>query len=193
MKALCVYCGSNPGNNPQYLEGALALADELCRQNLNLVYGGAKVGLMGALADRVLEQGGQVLGVMPKALVAKEIAHRGLTELHEVESMHERKAKMAELADGFIALPGGLGTLEEIFEMLTWAQLGFHKKSCGFLNIAGYYDGLSQFLGHAVLEGFIKKSQKSLFTFKENPAELLEHLMNYKPPSTHKWIGKRDL
>ena len=146
IKRICVYCGSSPGKNPAYSLAADTLARELCRREIGLVYGGAEVGVMGAIANAVLTAGGEAIGVIPKSLAVKEVAHDSLSELHVVASMHERKAMMAELADGFIALPGGWGTLEEIFEMLTWAQLGFHDKPCGLLNIDGYYDGLIDFL-----------------------------------------------
>src|SRR5690606_23334523 len=150
IKNLCVYCGSNAGNRPDYVEGAQTLARELVSRDIGLVYGGASVGIMGALADAVLAAGGRVIGIIPDGLLNKEIGHHDLTELHIVASMHERNTMMAERSDGFIALPGGAGTLEEIFETWTWAQLGMHQKPCGLLNIAGYYDQLAGFLDHAV-------------------------------------------
>ncbi|MBL4645953.1 MAG: TIGR00730 family Rossman fold protein, partial [Rhizobiales bacterium] len=148
IKRICVFCGSNPGNDPQYLQSAEALAKAIVARGYEVVYGGAEVGLMGKIADTALAAGGHVVGVMPKALIEKEIEHKGLSELHEVSSMHERKALMADLSDGFIALPGGVGTLEEIFEIWTWAQLGHHDKPLAFMNIAGFYDPLCAFLDH---------------------------------------------
>lgn len=188
FKRICVYCGANPGFSPVYQDAALQLADELCQAGIALVYGGSSVGLMGILADRVLANGGQVFGVIPQALVDKELAHEGLTELHVVESMHARKAKMAELADGFIALPGGMGTLEELFEMLTWAQLGFHQKSCAVLNVDGYYDGLLSFLEGAVSQGFIRDEHRHLLLNHDTPRTLLELMASYEPPQQPKWI-----
>nr|MDQ3828277.1 TIGR00730 family Rossman fold protein [Candidatus Tectomicrobia bacterium] len=156
MKRLCVYCGSNPGSQPDYTEAARNLARVLVKRNIEVVYGGASVGIMGVLADAILAEGGHVIGIIPQALVDKEVAHRGLSDLRVVKSMHERKTLMAELSDGFIALPGGLGTLEELFEVLTWALLGLHQKPCGLLNIRDYYRSLIDFLDHAVAERFIK-------------------------------------
>ncbi|MCP4722847.1 MAG: TIGR00730 family Rossman fold protein, partial [Desulfobacteraceae bacterium] len=156
MKKICVYCGSSPGRHPEYVAAARFLAEELLSRKIGLVYGGAHVGIMGEIADTVLKGGGEVIGIMPRALVDKEVSHPGLTELKIVDSMHQRKAMMADLSHGFIALPGGLGTIEELFEALTWAQLGFHKKPCGLLNARGYYDHLSAFLDHTVEEKFVK-------------------------------------
>jgi uncharacterized protein (TIGR00730 family) len=157
IHSLCIYCGSNPGRLEAYASAAVSLAEALVSRNITLVYGGAGIGIMGKLADSVLKLGGQAIGVIPKALAHKEVAHQNLTELHITQSMHERKMLMAELADGFIALPGGIGTLEELFEIWTWAQLGFHKKPCGLLNIDGYYDLLIGFLDYALAEQFVKK------------------------------------
>ncbi len=191
MKKICVYCGSNPGRDPIYIEGACALVREIAARNIGLVYGGASIGIMGAIADTVLHEGGEVVGVIPQSLVDKEIAHHGLTELKVVGSMHERKALMAELSDGFIALPGGLVTLEEIIEVLTWAQLGFHTKPCGLLNIHGYYDGLSSFLNPAVHEQFIKKEHHSMLIIENNPQRLLDQLWAYKSPlQMNKWVQR---
>ena len=192
MKQICVYCGSNPGRQPAYREAALALAEELVANDLGLVYGGAHVGIMGILADGVLKRGGRVTGIIPQSLVAKELAHPGLTELHVVASMHERKAMMAELSQGFIALPGGLGTLEEILEVLTWAQLGFHDKPCGLLNVAGYYDGLVTFLDHAVGEGFVRLDHRSMMIIATEPREMLAQFKDYQPPEVAKWIGRNE-
>lgn len=188
MKRICVYCGSSPGNAPEYAEGAKELAKLLAEQDIALVYGGASIGIMGEIADAVLAAGGEVIGVMPKALADKEIAHKGLSELIIVESMHERKSIMAELADGFIALPGGLGTLDELFEMLTWAQLGFHQKPCGALNINAYYQKLVEFLQHTAEEGFVKPQHQELLLVEEQPKALLQSMQNYKPRAIDKLL-----
>ena len=174
MKRVCVYCGSNPGRRPEYIAAAGQLGRELSKRGLGLVYGGASIGVMGAIADAVLESGGEAIGVIPKSLALREVAHTGLSEMHVVKSMHERKALMAELSDGFIALPGGWGTLEEIFEVLTWAQLGFHHKPCGFLNVAGYYTGLHQFLEHCMNERFVRKAYRAMLILEDAPKPLLE-------------------
>lgn len=189
MQRVCVYCGSNGGKRADYLNMAQALGTELAQRQLTLVYGGAKVGLMGAIADATLAQGGQVIGVLPQALMTKELAHQGLTELHIVSSMHERKLMMAELSDAFIALPGGLGTLEELSEIATWTQLGLHRKPCGVLNVAGYYDNLIAFIHHAVQEGFIPESQRSLILSATSPSELLNLFEQVILPTTPKWIN----
>ncbi len=162
----------------------------LADTDITLVYGGGHVGLMGVVADSVLEAGGTVIGVMPRALVEREISHSGLTELHVVGSMHERKAIMAELAEGFIALPGGTGTLEEFFEVLTWAQLGEHQKPCGLLNTAGYYDPLLQFFDHMVEQRFLKEEHRALMLVEENPESLLGRFATYEPPKTAKWLDR---
>src|SRR5438874_4255466 len=174
MRRLCVFCGSNPGHAPAYRSLAARLGQTLARRNIVLVYGGGRVGLMGALADAALEAGGEVIGVMPQALIDREIGHRGLTELRVVGSMHERKALMAELADGFVALPGGIGTMEEFFEVLSWAQLGIHNKPCGWLNVSAYYDPLIQFLDHAVKQDFLKATHRALLIVEREPAALLD-------------------
>lgn len=192
MKRICVYCGSSPGKRPEYTQAAHLLAQELTRRGIGLVYGGAHVGIMGALADAVLAHDGEVIGVIPQALVDKEVAHDGLTELKTVGSMHERKALMADLADGFIALPGGLGTLEELFEILTWAQLGFHRKPCGLLNIDGYYDGLSMFLDHAVHERFVDPVHRSILLIEKNPKQLLDLFESRRTPKVEQWINRDD-
>lgn len=194
MKKICIYCGSNPGRDSGYIEGACSLVREMTARNIGLIYGGASVGIMGAIADTALQEGGQVVGVMPQSLVDKEIAHQKLTELRVVGSMHERKALMADLSDGFIALPGGLGTLEEIIEVFTWAQLSFHSKPCALFNLCGYYDGLSVFLDHAVNEQFIKKEHRSLLLIDDNPQRLLDKFEGYKaPPEINKWIVRDEL
>ncbi|MDO8291075.1 MAG: TIGR00730 family Rossman fold protein [Parvibaculum sp.] len=192
MKNICVYCGANPGRQEAYSSAARDLAKALVDRNLGLVYGGASVGIMGLIADAVLQLGGRVVGVMPEALVRKEIAHKNLTELHVTQSMHERKTLMAELSDGFIAMPGGIGTLEEIFEIWTWAQLGFHAKPCGLLNVAGYFDSLTTFLDHAVAEQFVKKAHRSILLVEHEPEALLDRFASYEPPSIQKWVGKAE-
>ena len=174
MKKICVYCGSSDGARPEYKQAAAALGRAMLEKNLDLVYGGASVGLMGTVADTVLQGGGRVTGVIPESLVNRELSHTGLTELAVVDSMHERKSMMAELSDGFIALPGGIGTMEELFEMLTWSQLGFHKKPCALLNVAGYYDHLNAFMQHGVNQGFIKKETQAKLIIQENPKALLD-------------------
>jgi uncharacterized protein (TIGR00730 family) len=192
VKRICVYCGSNPGKSAEFLESARSLARELVRRDICLVYGGASVGIMGEIADTVLAGGGEVIGVIPQALVDKEVSHAGLTELKIVGSMHERKEIMADISEGFIALPGGLGTIEEIFEVLTWAQLGFHKKPCALLNIKGYYDKLIQFLTHAVAEGFIANPHREMLLVEEEPHRLLEIMAAYSAPAVDKWIGRNE-
>jgi uncharacterized protein (TIGR00730 family) len=192
VKRICVYCGSNPGKSAEFLESARSLARALVQRDICLVYGGASVGIMGEIADNVLAGGGQVIGVIPQALADKEVSHAGLTELKIVDSMHERKAIMADISDGFIALPGGLGTLEEIFEVLTWAQLGFHKKPCALLNVKGYYDKLIQFLNHAVAEGFVAKPHREMLLVEKEPHRLLEIMAAYNAPAVDKWIGHNE-
>lgn len=189
MKKVCVYCGSSPGKSPEYIESARDLARELVARNIDLVYGGASIGIMGEIADTVLASGGKVTGVIPKSLADKEISHKGLTELKVVTSMHERKAIMAELSDGFVALPGGLGTLEELFEVLTWSQLGFHQKPSALLNVKQYYDKLSQFLDHAINEEFVKPTHQKMLLIEDTPSKLLDAMSEYNPPKISKWIG----
>lgn len=191
IKSICVYCGSSPGRLDAYATAARTLAASLVEQNIRLVYGGANVGIMGLLADTVLQLGGEVVGVIPEALVQKEVAHTGLTRLHVTQSMHERKTLMAELSDGFIALPGGIGTLEELFEVWTWAQLGFHNKPCGLLNIEGYFDSLALFLDHAVAEQFVKQPHRSMLIVERDPETILERFRNYTPPVVGKWLDKK--
>lgn len=176
MQRVCVFCGSRPGRSPAYLETAKQLAAALVRRDIGIVYGGAGIGVMGALADAALEQGGQVTGVIPEQLMAREVSHEQLTELHIVESMHERKALMGSLSDGFIALPGGLGTLEEFFEVLTWNQLGIHAKPCGLLNVDGFYDSLTSFLDHTVCEEFVPEAHRSFLLVEREPDALLEDM-----------------
>ena len=192
MKSICVYLGSNPGHRPEYAEAARALAREIVRRDLTLVYGGAKVGLMGILGDAAKEAGGRVVGILPKALMQRELAHEGLDDLHIVASMHERKALMEQLSDGFIAIPGGIGTLEEIFEVWTWGQLGDHEKPIGFLNVGGFYDALMEFLDVQRDEGFVKPAMRDMALVDTDPAALLDRFERYQPPTVAKWIGHKD-
>jgi len=192
MKRICVYCGSSPGLLSDYRDAAQTLGHELAARGLGLVYGGASVGVMGAVADAVLEKGGQAIGIIPLALATREVAHSGLDELFVVDSMHERKAKMAELSDGFIALPGGWGTIEEIFEMLTWAQLGFHQKPCGLLNITGYYDHLFAFLEHAIDQRFVREEYRPMIMMEQTAGGLLDRYQTYQAPTVKKWIGPEE-
>ncbi|GJD16656.1 hypothetical protein RIVM261_016120 [Rivularia sp. IAM M-261] len=190
MESVCVFCGSSMGVRPSYRQSAQKLGETLANLGLKLVYGGASVGLMGIVADAVLNKGGQVIGVIPEFLANKEIAHIGLTELYIVDSMHERKTKMAELASAFIALPGGYGTFEEFCEILTWAQLRLHDKPCGLLNIEGYYDPLLKLFDQAVTEQFLKPDLRALVLQASEPEELLTLFANYKPNIVDKWIGQ---
>ena len=193
MKSVCVYCGSSTGVRPEFAEGARALAGLLVERGLQLVYGGGGVGLMGVVADAVLERGGQVVGVIPRALATRELAHRGLSQMHVVGSMHERKALMAELSDAFVALPGGIGTLDELFEIWTWAQLGLHRKPCGLLNVEHFFDGLVNFLDHTTAQGFLQPVHRQMLIEATCPAELLDRLADYQPPVTRQWIHSEDL
>lgn len=190
MKSICVFCGSSFGTRDSYAETAVETGRQIAEQGFRLVYGGAKVGLMGTVADAALKAGGKVIGVLPRALEEKELAHEGLDELHLVGSMHERKALMAELSDAFIALPGGAGTLEEIFEVWTWGQLGYHQKPCGFLNVDGYYDQLIAFLDHQTQEAFTKKAMREMVQIADTPQALIDLFKSYEAPDTPKWIGK---
>jgi len=187
MKSICVYCGSSSGASEIYAEGARALAQQLVKDNIALVYGGGNVGLMGVIASEVIRLGGEATGVIPKALLDKELGHHGLTRLHIVKDMHERKALMAELSDGFIAMPGGIGTLEELFEVLTWAQLGFHYKPIGLLNVAGFYDNLIAFIEHLVSQRFLTAEQALLMMHENDPTALLSRFKSFKPSYTNKW------
>lgn len=187
MQRICVFTGSNRGARPEYAQAAQALGAALVRRKLGLVYGGASVGLMGVLADSVLAEGGEIIGVIPHLLTRKEVAHPGLTALYEVETMHERKARMADLADGFIALPGGFGTFDELFEILTWAQLGLHRKPIGVLNVAGYFDPLLAFVQHTVREGFVRDVHFNLLLCADEPEQLLAQFTAYAPTLLSKW------
>jgi hypothetical protein len=190
VRNLCVFCGSSSGSQPLYAQTAQQIGQLLSQRNIGLVYGGADVGLMGLMADACLSQGGRVIGVMPRALVDKEIAHRGLTELHVVDSMHERKALMADLADAFIALPGGYGTWEEFCEVLTWSQLGLHRKACALLNVNGYYDPLLAMANRAMEDGFLRDVHRKLLLADSDPSRLLDRLNNYSVPIVDKWMDR---
>jgi len=190
MKSICVYCGSSPGASPVYAEAARGLAQQMVKDNIALVYGGGNVGLMGVIATEVIRLGGEVTGVIPKALLDKELGHNGLTRLHIVKDMHERKAMMAELSDGFIAMPGGMGTLEELFEVLTWAQLGFHYKPIALLNVDGFYDHLIAFVEHLVSARFVTAEQALLMMHEADPATLVNRFKTFKPSYTSKWADK---
>lgn len=186
MKRICVQCGSNAGFEPAYRAMARRLGQTLAEQGLELVYGGSHIGLMGEVANAALAAGGRAIGVIPKALASK-VAHAGLSELYVVDSMHQRKAQMFELSDGFLALPGGWGTLEEMAEVLTWAQLGWHQKPCGLLNVDGYYDPLLAFLDQAVTKGFLHPAHRSMLLVAESPETLLEQFAGYQAPAVQKW------
>ena len=190
MRRICVFCGSSGGVRPEYAEAARKLGATLASRRLGLVFGGGRVGLMGQIADAVLDAGGEVLGVIPRSLYEMEVAHTGVTDLRVVDSMHDRKALMADLSDGFIALPGGMGTLEELFEVLTWAQLGFHEKPCGLLEVAGYFDDLIAFLHHAVGERFLKARHRELLMVESCPERLLDRFAVHRPPAVEKWIDR---
>ena len=189
LRRICVFCGSNAGNRDEYRAATVAFAAELVRRRIGVVYGGAGVGLMGVLADAVVSGGGEAIGVIPGALVDREIAHPGLTKLHVVESMHERKAMMASLADAFVALPGGFGTFEEFCEAVTWTQLGLHQKRCGLLNVAGFYDSLLALFDRAVLDGFLKPQNRALVASEADPAALLDRLSAPAERAEPKWIS----
>ena len=187
---LCVFCGSSLGGDPAYKRAAAALGAELAARKIGLVYGGASVGLMGVLADAALEAGGEVIGVLPEALADLEIAHEGLSELRIVASMHERKAQMAALSEGFIALPGGIGTLEETFEVWTWSQLSIHAKPVGLLNVNGFYDGLEAFLDHMTAEAFVKPVHRNIMLADADPAALIDRLIDAEVPTDRKWVDE---
>jgi uncharacterized protein (TIGR00730 family) len=190
MRRICVFTGSNSGARAAYADAARELGTLLASRGIGLVYGGGRVGLMGTVADAVLAAGGEAIGVIPEALVAKEVAHTSLTRLHVVGSMHERKALMADLADAFLAMPGGWGTLEEFFEVITWAQLGLHRKPCGLLNVEGYFDGLLAFLDHSIRERFVRVENAALLAVAAAPAELLDRLGSMRPPAVEKWLDR---
>jgi hypothetical protein len=190
LRRVCVFSGSSPGARPEYAAAARALGAALGRRGLGLVYGGAKVGLMGVVADAVLAAGSEAIGVIPERLMTKELAHTGLTELRVVASMHDRKREMADLADAFVALPGGIGTLEELTEVLSWAQLGLHAKPCGLLDVAGYFDRLVGFLDHAVAERFLPPQHRAMLLAAPDADALLERLAAYRAPAVEKWLDR---
>ncbi|EKZ96963.1 TIGR00730 family Rossman fold protein [Cupriavidus metallidurans] len=192
MKSVCVYCGSSPGFRPEYAEAARALGQAMAERGLALVYGGGNVGLMGIVADSVMAHGGAAIGIIPEALMQKEVGHRGLTELHIVRNMHERKQMMADRADAFIAMPGGVGTFEELFETFTWAQLGYHDKPVGLLNVAGFYDGMLGFLKHAVSEGFLKQVHADMLHVSTEPVDMLARLAAAPRVHVDKWQEGRE-
>ncbi|TCV97455.1 hypothetical protein EC912_101467 [Luteibacter rhizovicinus] len=191
IKSLCVYCGSNSGTHPEYAEKAAAFGKRLADEGIALVYGGGKVGLMGIVADSVLAAGGRVIGVIPRQLVEKEVAHKGLSELHVVETMHQRKTRMYELSQAFVALPGGFGTMDEMFEMLTWAQLGLHAYPCAFLDVRGFYSQLSASMDHMVAEGFVRAEQRDGVWFGQDIDALFDWMKHYESGYTPKWINEK--
>ncbi len=193
MKQICVFCGSNMGTRQVYREAARALGTAMAARGIGLVYGGGNVGLMGEIADAVMDAGGSVIGIMPSHLVAKEIQHKKLTDLRIVTSMHERKALMADLADGFIAMPGGFGTYDEFCEVVTWAQLGLHQKPCGILNSAGFYDAMLVMFDHATDEGFVRPVHRNMLIVASEPEPLLERMQDYRAPVLEKWITRSDV
>jgi hypothetical protein len=192
VKRLCVFCGANSGHDPRYGEAAAALGRGIAQAGLGLVYGGASIGLMGAVADAALAEGGEVIGVIPQTLVAREVAHHGLSDLRVVTSMHERKALMADLSDGFIALPGGVGTLEELFEVWTWSHLGLHRKPCGLLDVAGFYSGLGRFIDHVQQEGFLRDGVRNMLLMAEDPTQMIAAMRAYVAPETVALINSRE-
>ncbi|MDD0844580.1 MULTISPECIES: TIGR00730 family Rossman fold protein [Pseudomonadaceae] len=190
LKSVCVFCGASPGARPIYHEAAANLGRSLAERGLTLVYGGGAVGLMGVVADAALAAGGEVIGIIPQSLERAEIGHKGLTRLEVVDGMHARKARMAELADAFIALPGGLGTLEELFEVWTWGQLGYHAKPLGLLEVDGFYSRLTDFLDHLVAERFVREQHRSILQVSESPAALLELMNDWQPTAAPKWVDR---
>ncbi|MGF6594088.1 TIGR00730 family Rossman fold protein [Pseudomonas sp. 2835] len=191
VRSVCVFCGASTGVNPAYREAAIALGQTIAARGLTLVYGGGAVGLMGIVADAAMAAGGEVIGIIPEALKNAEIGHTGLTCLEVVDGMHARKARMAELSDAFIALPGGLGTLEELFEVWTWGQLGYHAKPLGLLDVNGFYSKLGSFLDHVVEEGFVRPQHRAMLQLADSPAELLDAMDNFEAPVLPKWVDKK--
>lgn len=191
MKSICIFCGSNWGHKEEYKVAATELSREIARRGYRLVYGGSSVGLMGACADAALAEGGEVVGILPTALKAKEINHKGLTELHLTDSMHERKAMMAELSDGFISIPGGAGTMDEMFEIWTWGMLGWHDKPSALMNVANYYDDLIRFLDKTVTEGFVKGPHRDMLIVGQQVTDILDRMERYQPPQVSKWIKEK--
>jgi uncharacterized protein (TIGR00730 family) len=192
-RRLCVFLGSSPGQSPLYRAAAVRFGTLLAGRGIGLVYGGGTIGLMGAIADAACAAGGEVIGVIPEALRARERDHHGIAELHVVATMHERKAMMADLADGFVALPGGIGTLEELFEVWTWAQLGYHRKPCGLLDVAGFFEPMSGFIDHVVSEGFLQPRHRAMLLIEREPEALLDRMADYLPPPTEHWIDEGDV
>ncbi|BBC73839.1 rossman fold protein, TIGR00730 family [Altererythrobacter sp. B11] len=190
---ICVYLGSSPGRSPVYRKAASEFGHLMAERGIGLVYGGGAVGLMGVIADAVSEAGGEVIGIIPEALRAREVDHQGITELHVVKTMHERKAMMAKFADGFVTLPGGIGTFEEMFEAWCWAQLGYHEKPCGLLDVNGFYAGLSSFIDQVVEEGFLQPRHREMMLIDTDPATLLDRMLSYRAPNTEHWLDERDL
>jgi uncharacterized protein (TIGR00730 family) len=188
VRRVCVFCGSSPGRDPRYADAAARLARALAARDVGIVFGGGSVGLMGVLADHALAAGGALVGVIPHGLAARELAHPGVADMRVVPTMHARKALMAELADAFVALPGGIGTFEELFEIVTWGQLGIHRKPVGVLNVAGYYDPLVSLLDHAVAEGFVSTANRRLVVVDEDGERLLDRLAAHEPPPAPAWI-----
>lgn len=191
VRSVCVFCGASIGTHPAYREAAVALGQAIARRGLTLVYGGSSVGLMGAVADAAMAAGGEVIGVMPQSLIDAEIGHKGLPRLEVVDGMHARKARMAELSDAFIALPGGLGTLEELFEVWTWGQLGYHAKPLGLLDVNGFYEKLGGFLDHIVEEGFVRPQHRAMLLLGKQPDELLNAMEEFVPPVLPKWVDNK--
>lgn len=191
VQSVCIFCGSNNGKDPVYAEATRTMVAALAAAGIKIIFGGGKVGLMGVVAESALEAGAHVIGVTPQHLLEREVVHRGLTELHVVDSMHERKVMMLQMADAFIALPGGMGTLDEIFEALTLTQLGMHRKACGFLNVGGFYDRLMDFLDHAVDERFIRAEHRGMIVVETDPQRLLDGLQNWSMPEVSKWMDRK--
>ncbi|MCP3750297.1 TIGR00730 family Rossman fold protein [Pseudomonas sp. SBB6] len=191
VRSVCVFCGASTGVNPAYREAAIALGQTIAERGLTLVYGGGAVGLMGIVADAAMAAGGEVIGIIPEALKNAEIGHTGLTRLEVVDGMHARKARMAELSDAFVALPGGLGTLEELFEVWTWGQLGYHAKPLGLLDVNGFYSKLGSFLDHVVEEGFVRPQHRAMLQLADSPAELLDAMDSFESPVLPKWVDKK--
>ncbi|EKT4541168.1 TIGR00730 family Rossman fold protein [Pseudomonas sp. NBRC 111118] len=191
VRSVCVFCGASMGANPAYREAAVALGQAIARRGLTLVYGGGAVGLMGVVADAAMAAGGEVVGIIPQSLLDAEVGHKGLTRLEVVDGMHARKARMAELSDAFIALPGGLGTLEELFEVWTWGQLGYHAKPLGLLDVNGFYDKLGGFLDHIVEEGFVRPQHRAMLLLGQQPDELLDRMDSFVAPVAPKWVDKQ--
>jgi uncharacterized protein (TIGR00730 family) len=193
MKRVCVFCGSSAGSRSEYAQVAAATGEAIARRGLGLVYGGGHVGLMGIVADAALRSGGEVIGVITEALRDREVAHEDLPQLFVVRTMHERKAKMAELSDAFLVLPGGIGTMEEFFEVWTWGQLGEHRKPVGLVNVAGYFDGLIEFIGHMEVEEFLKSKHREMLIVRHTPSAVLDAFASYEPPAIGKWIGRPEI